>query len=185
MVNHFSINKLMQAYELPGSFNKEYTTKRQEVIDSVASTKQSSVEKDAQSQKEINNHNLDMLKEYIDGEEGIDYKQLKEGELDPERLNPKKLAKEIRAEIKAYAVREPELAAELEKYVFEENEVDEALNSNEVTDADIKYYPGSDKGPLPEDDPEFYSNWFVKNQPKAWRESDLREIGVSKRFVTA
>jgi len=51
----------------------------------------------------------------------------------------------------------------LEKYVFEENEVDEALNSNEVTEADIKYYPGSDKGPLPEDDPEFYSNWFVKN----------------------
>jgi len=40
-----------------------------------------------------------MLKEYLEGEEGIDYSKLKEGELDPMKVNPTKLAEEIRAEI--------------------------------------------------------------------------------------
>jgi len=51
-----------------------------------------------------------MLQEYNKGEEGIDYTSLKEGETDPMKLNPKKLAREIRNEIKAYKIREPELA---------------------------------------------------------------------------
>jgi hypothetical protein len=30
---------------------------------------------------------------------------------------------------------------------------------------DIKFYPGSIKGPEPEDDPEAYIDWFVRNRP--------------------
>jgi hypothetical protein len=29
--------------------------------------------------------------------------------------------------------------------------------------SEIKQYPGSEKGPLPEDDPEHYSRWFIEN----------------------
>jgi hypothetical protein len=29
----------------------------------------------------------------------------------------------------------------------------------------VKFYPGSSKGMEPEDDPEFYSEWFMRNQP--------------------
>lgn len=28
---------------------------------------------------------------------------------------------------------------------------------------EVKFYPGSPKGPLPEDDPKFYSKWWVDN----------------------
>jgi hypothetical protein len=28
---------------------------------------------------------------------------------------------------------------------------------------EVKLYPGSDKGPNPEDDPDNYSRWFVEN----------------------
>jgi hypothetical protein len=33
------------------------------------------------------------------------------------------------------------------------------VNPDEV----VKFYPGSDKGPLPEDDPKAYSEWFMRN----------------------
>jgi hypothetical protein len=43
----------------------------------------------------------------------------------------------------------------------------------------MKAYPGSPKGPNPEDDPEFYKNWFASNIPsqfvqyfKAFTETD-------------
>ena len=33
----------------------------------------------------------------------------------------------------------------------------------EVDSSQIKFYPGSPKGPLPEDDPDHYSRWFIEN----------------------
>ena len=46
----------------------------------------------------------------------------------------------------------------------------------------IKYYPGSKKGPLPSDDPDHYSNWFMQNIPEEiiWPDGnvDYRDIGV-------
>lgn len=105
--------------------------------------------------------------------------------MDPMKLNPKKLAREIRNEIKAYKIREPELAQEMEDWIFKENEVDHALNDCEIDESEIKAYPGSDKGRKPEDDPEFYSQWFVKNQPKMFQKGDGSEMGITKRFITA
>lgn len=29
--------------------------------------------------------------------------------------------------------------------------------------SEIKFYPGSERGPNPEDDPAAYSKWFVEN----------------------
>ena len=51
----------------------------------------------------------------------------------------------------------------------------------------VKFYPGSDKGPLPEDDPEAYSKWFVSNQPfkeiYGTDEPTLRDIGVQWQWL--
>ena len=74
---------------------------------------------------------------------------------------------------------------------FDSKEIDAILKDplmNEVgkeiknIDEIVKFYPGSDKGPLPEDDPEAYSKWFVSNQPfkeiYGTEEPTLRDIGV-------
>lgn len=60
---------------------------------------------------------------------------------------------------------DPKKAKEFEEYMFKRNEVDEIMASNYNLD-DVKFYPGSEKGPRPEDDPDNYSRWFVENQPK-------------------
>jgi len=60
---------------------------------------------------------------------------------------------------------DPVKAKELEEYYFKKNEIDELLVENWDL-SEVKLYPGSPKGPNPEDDPTFYSQWFVENQPK-------------------
>jgi len=44
--------------------------------------------------------------------------------------------------------------------MFKRNEFDDMM-AKPLDFSDIKIYPGSDKGPLPEDDPEHYSKWFI------------------------
>jgi hypothetical protein len=51
---------------------------------------------------------------------------------------------------------------------------------------EIKFYPGSDKGPAPEDDPETYSRWFVENQAKSTLVDGhitAKELGVKRKFL--
>ena len=58
------------------------------------------------------------------------------------------------------ALTDPEKSKSLEKFIFEANEIDEAM-SRHIPEEEIKFYPGSDKGPLPEDDPDSYAKWLV------------------------
>ena len=48
-------------------------------------------------------------------------------------------------------------------------------------------YPGSLKGPEPEDDPETYSRWFFEHQPKSLYSDQTNptydDIGVKKKFL--
>jgi len=64
--------------------------------------------------------------------------------------------------------REDPVSAEiLRNYIFDkEDEVAEAWASK-LDPSEIKIYPGSPKGPNPEDDPFTYSQWFYDNQPKS------------------
>jgi hypothetical protein len=57
---------------------------------------------------------------------------------------------------------DPEKAREFEEFVFKRNEIDDVL-MKPIDPSEIKMYPGSEKGPLPEDDPEHYSRWFIEN----------------------
>jgi hypothetical protein len=59
---------------------------------------------------------------------------------------------------------EPEIAKELEKRILDINEVDHAFAEGEIPMDEIRFYPGSEKGIHPEDDPESYSRWFYENQ---------------------
>ena len=57
--------------------------------------------------------------------------------------------------------------------MFKKNEMDEAFEIAKNFDmSELKMYPGSDKGPQPEDDPDNYTKWFVQNYPKSLKESD-------------
>jgi hypothetical protein len=52
--------------------------------------------------------------------------------------------------------------------------------------SEVKYYPGSEKGRYPEDDPDNYSRWFVENQPKSiynGEKPDYSDIGAKKKYV--
>lgn len=55
-----------------------------------------------------------------------------------------------------------------------------------IPEEEIKFYPGSVKGPNPEDDPESWSEWFYKHQPKsAWKDGKVNpeDLGVKVKWV--
>lgn len=62
-------------------------------------------------------------------------------------------------------ITDPDAAKEYEERLLKKNEVEDLLKLNYDL-SEVKIYPGSEKGPRPEDDPEFYTKWFVENQPK-------------------
>ena len=76
--------------------------------------------------------------------------------------NDKVLEKQIRAELNILKMQDPERAKDFEKFVFERNEFDDII-MKDYDLSEVKYYPGTEKGPLPSDDPEGYSKWFVEN----------------------
>ncbi len=74
----------------------------------------------------------------------------------------------------------PEQSKLYEEFFFKNKELDEAL-MRKFDMSEVKLYPGSDKGPLPEDDPQYYSKWFIENQPKKSFEgmtTDFSEFGI-------
>lgn len=72
------------------------------------------------------------------------------------------------------------------------NEIDDLVEGKFDNDLDmskiVKFYPGSSKGPLPEDDPDHYSEWFVRNQPtdliyQGEDEGNLADLGVRHKYL--
>jgi len=84
------------------------------------------------------------------------------------------------------AAKDPILAEEYEEFLFSRNEVDDIFEQGEIPMNEVKTYPGSAKGHLPEDDPESYSRWFFENQPESMRKNgtlNANELGVKKKFI--
>lgn len=88
----------------------------------------------------------------MEGEEGIDYQVMPNDFKDPEQISEKQLEKEIRRSIKELKLNDPEKAKEYEELFFKKSELDEMFNQK-IDLSELKMYPGSPKGPLPEDDP--------------------------------
>jgi hypothetical protein len=52
--------------------------------------------------------------------------------------------------------------------------------------SEVKLYPGSEKGPLPDDDPDNYSRWFIENQPKSiygGKVGNFKDLGVKTKNI--
>jgi hypothetical protein len=83
---------------------------------------------------------------------------------------------------------EEELAEYLEKQILSnDTEIDRLMAQGTIPQNEIKIYPGSARGPAPEDDPETYSRWFVEHQaPSTLIDGQINseEIGVKKKLLT-
>ena len=165
------------------SFQREYATEQDKEIAETQKSKQSQMTQTIKQRAEVNAHNQDLVNEYIEGEEGVDYKYLRPGETAPDVIDDKKLVREIKKEIKKLSQKEQELAEYYDKQIFSTNtEIDNAWNF-EIPEDQIKFYPGSIKGPEPEDDPEGYSRWFIENQPDCLKDEngnieDAHDLGL-------
>lgn len=97
----------------------------------------------------------------------------------------KLLAKQLRQEINQLKMSDPEKAKEYEEFLFKRNEYDDLITA-QVDLSEVKLYPGSEKGPRPEDDPEHYSRWFIENQPKAIYKDEIHgfeDLGVKHKYL--
>ena len=121
---------------------------------------QSQFKKDFDRATAVGEKNDEKFKEFMEGEEGVDYEHVI-GE-DPNLPDMKLLEKEIRREINTMKLEDPEGAKKYEDFVLKRNEMDDEF-AKPADLSELKYYPGSDKGPLPEDDVEAYSQWFIEN----------------------
>lgn len=95
------------------------------------------------------------------------------------------LERQIRREIEAMKLSDPEGAKEFEDHMFKNNDLDEIFN-HKLDISELKVYPGSTKGHLPSDDPENYSRWFVENQPRSIYGDDVtdfEDIGAKRKYV--
>ena len=118
-----------------------------------------------------------MLNEYRQEERGL---EAEEEKFDTEAFN-----KQVKAQLALMAEKDPEKAEEARKFIFERNELDEAWD-RVVPKEEIMYYPGSAKGPEPEDDPEFYAKWLVEHQPpSAFPDGvvNLADLAVKQKFL--
>jgi len=72
-----------------------------------------------------------------------------------------KIKRDLRAKINKIKITDPLLGQKYDDALLQPNEFDEAPEED-VMEL-VKYYPGSQKGPRPEDDPKHYSEWFMRN----------------------
>jgi len=81
---------------------------------------------------------------------------------------------------------EPEQAAHLERMVLGKDVNMEHIVNTVIPDDEIHFYPGSIKGPNPEDDPDAWSDWYWKHQPKsAFLDGKIKpeDVGVKVKYI--
>ncbi|CDW89254.1 UNKNOWN [Stylonychia lemnae] len=135
--------------------------------------------------EEVQKKNITLMREVKHGEEGIDYKY-EPAENDPTVPNEKMLLRQLKQQLVELKQTNPLEAREFEDFVLAKNEIDD-LMTKDFDLSEVKFYPGSIKGPRPEDDPRAYTKWFVENQPKKAFEGvalgqNFSEFGVSSKI---
>ena len=83
--------------------------------------------------------------------------------IEEEPFNIQQFEKEVRQELAELRKDHPERADYFEDLLFNrDNEMTKAL-TKVIPKSEIKFYPGSIKGPEPEDDPESFGKWYYEN----------------------
>lgn len=74
------------------------------------------------------------------------------------------IKKSIKQDINQMKIRDPAIGKYYEDFLLKRNWIDEDLEFKvDNIDEVVKIYPGGPNGPLPEDNPKHYSEWFFKN----------------------
>ena len=94
----------------------------------------------------------------------------------------------MQSEINQMKITRPAVGKYYENFLLKKNEIDEVIEDKTDYSHLVKIYPGSSKGPLPEDDPEHYSDWFMRNQPteEIYGKNvipDFKDIGVKWKYI--
>jgi hypothetical protein len=188
IMNNKSIMEIEKAYESSAADEAYDYSKR---LDNIQSYAQSDTKKQYERLEEVRKHNLELVREYRRGEEGIDYIPGAWKD-DPRVANVARMKADIRHRISQLRLENPAAAKEYADYFLKRTEVDDLvegkLDHQYDVDKIVKAYPGSPKGPLPRDDPEFYSEWFMRNQPEdliyeGEEGKHYHDIGVRYKYV--
>lgn len=134
---------------------------------------------------------MELMNEFQKGEEGIDY--IPEWwKNDPRFADLKRVKSDLRHKINEMKFENPEAAKLYAEHFLKRNQWDDLVEGKFDNDYDfdkiVKYYPGSPKGPDPKDDPDFYSQWFMRNYPDELKNSgddanNFHHLGVRYKYV--
>ena len=144
-----------------GSFKRQYKDQREEFVAGIQSGKQSAIYADMVQANKAADESQAVYDEYNRGQEGLDYVYHRDGTRVIEKVDTKKLQEEIMDELRELAKSDPEQAIKFREFFLSNDTYVEKGLANVIPDDEIEYYPGSIKGPDPEDDPEAYSKWFA------------------------
>ena len=186
LVRSVSLRALVLDYDLTlfrqdpkpiGSFKREYSNARDAEVALEQSNRQSSLHKIVSEREDISLHNQQMQQEYREEERGLE---------DTNKIDKETLKLQIKDEIALLRQTQPEKASEMDKFIFgTKSDIDEAL-AVVIPEEEIKYYPGSIKGPEPEDDPETWAQWYYEHQPpSAFKDGKINaaDLGVRYKFL--
>jgi len=102
------------------------------------------------------------------------------------QFDVKAFKRQLEEEIELMAMSEPEKAKVWKSFLFSNDTFVDKAMSRVIPPEEIKYYPGSIKGPEPEDDPDSYAKWYVEHQPlSAFPDGKLNpaDLGVKYKFL--
>lgn len=116
------------------------------------------------------------IDEYQRGEEGVDF------------VHPgddiTKVFENMHSEIvdKVYGLRDTLPRGQVNKKKLDEWRIRVELQRHDLSpDQEVKAYPGSSKGPHPDDDPEYFADWLYKNMPEEHKETYSNWIETQKQ----
>ena len=115
--------------------------------------------------RDVSKHNHEVGEEYKKGQEGVDYNYANP-ESDPRFLTQRKIKKMFKGQLEPKEFDEKKFKDPKSKQAEFERNRNRIFNLN-IKKSEIKEYPGSPNGKLPEEDKAFYSNWYMSNRPES------------------
>lgn len=178
LILNYDLNLFKDDPKPLGSFERTYANKKEEEVANVQRVKQSQLAKDIANIKEIREHNQKAVAEFNQPEEGLAPPK--------EKFDMKLFKKQVKEEIDLIAEQDPEKAKNLQEFIFGNDPELSFYLDGLIPEEEILSYPGSIKGPNPEDDPESWAKWYWEHQPKSAfydGNPNAADLGVRYKFM--